>query len=117
MLRIVNSDNLSRPSSTGDLVRRWSANTSSNRASFATKNKQSYTFGKFTLLKFNEQIQLIGGKTNIAKILMANELATANETGTHPSVIEKNINGSISNKHVLAGAAFGPNHFQSSFSL
>jgi hypothetical protein len=60
----------------------------------------------------------IGGKTNIAKILMENELATANETGTHPSVLEKNLNGSISNKHVkIGGGGFGPNHFQSSFSL
>jgi hypothetical protein len=49
---------------------------------------------------------------------MENELATANETGTHPSVIEKNLNGSISNKHVkIGGGGFGPNHFQSSFSL
>jgi hypothetical protein len=47
---------------------------------------------------------------------MENELATANETGTHPSVIEKNLNGSISNKHVKIGN-FGPNHFQSSFSV
>ena len=47
---------------------------------------------------------------------MENELATANETGTHPGVIEKNLNGSISNKHVKIGA-FGPNHFQSSFSV
>jgi hypothetical protein len=48
---------------------------------------------------------------------MENELATANETGTHQSVIEKNLNGSISNKHVKIGGGFGPNHFQSSFSL
>ena len=47
---------------------------------------------------------------------MENELATANEMGTHASVIEKNLNGSISNKHVKIGA-FGPNHFQSSFTL
>jgi hypothetical protein len=47
---------------------------------------------------------------------MENELATAQETGTHPSVIEKNLNGSISNKHVKIGN-FGPNHFQSSFSV
>lgn len=54
-LRIVSTDNMSRPSSTNDLARRWSANASSNRASFATKNKQSYTFGKNFALNFNEQ--------------------------------------------------------------
>jgi hypothetical protein len=55
-LRIVSTENMSRPSSTNDLARRWSANASSNRASFATKNKQSYTFGMNDSFKINEQI-------------------------------------------------------------
>ena len=50
---------------------------------------------------------------------MANELAAGIETagGTHQSIIEKNLNGSISNKHIKGAGGFGPNHFQSSFSL
>lgn len=64
-------------------------------------------------MKSNEQINWIGGKTNIAKILMANELAAGIETagGTHQSIIEKNLNGSISNKHIKVAGGFGPNHF------
>ena len=49
---------------------------------------------------------------------MANELAVANEvvSGTHPSVIEKNLN--VSMKQTKNNNVFGgPNHFQSSFSI
>jgi hypothetical protein len=44
---------------------------------------------------------------------MANELAAGIETagGTHQSIIEKNLNGSISNKHIKVAGGFGPNHF------